>query len=62
MGLLLVGCSQCIIRTATWSELCSWIHDRFSRDEHDSLMRQLFHIKQIGSVQNYIDKFTELVD
>jgi hypothetical protein len=38
------------------------IHDRFGRDQHDSLIRQLFHIKQFGSVQEYIDKFRELVD
>jgi hypothetical protein len=50
------------IRKATWNELCSWIHDRFGRDQHDSLIRQLFHIKQSGTVQEYIDKFFELVD
>jgi hypothetical protein len=34
------------IRSASWSELSSWIHDRFGRDQHESLIRQLFHIKQ----------------
>jgi hypothetical protein len=33
------------IHTATWTELCNWIHDRFSRDQHESLIQQLFHIK-----------------
>jgi hypothetical protein len=47
---------------ATWNELCSWIHDMFGRDQHDSLIRQLFHIKQSGPVQEYIDKFCKLVD
>jgi hypothetical protein len=42
--------------------LCSWLHDRFGRDQHDSLIRQLFHIRQVGSVQEYTDKFSELVD
>jgi hypothetical protein len=38
------------VRSATWKELCSWLHDCFVRDQHDSLIRQLFHIKQVGSV------------
>jgi hypothetical protein len=33
------------ICSASWSELCSWIHDRLSQDQHKSLIRQLFHIK-----------------
>jgi hypothetical protein len=43
------------IRSVSWSEVCSWIHDRFGRDQHKSLIRQLFHIKQSASVQEYID-------
>jgi hypothetical protein len=50
------------IRKATWTELCSWIHDRFGKDQHDLLIRQLFHIKQSRSVQECIDKLCELVD
>jgi hypothetical protein len=50
------------IRKATWTELYSWIHDRFGKDQHDLLIRQLFHIKQSRSVQEYIDKLCELVD
>jgi hypothetical protein len=50
------------ISKATWSELCSWIHERFAKDEHEIIIRQLYKIKQSGSVQGYIDKFDELVD
>jgi hypothetical protein len=50
------------IHSATWSELCSWIHERFDKDQHEILIRQLYKIKQSGSVQEYIDKFVELVD
>jgi hypothetical protein len=50
------------IRAVSWKELCSWIHDRFGRDQHESLIRQLFHIKKLGTMQEYIDKFSELVD
>jgi hypothetical protein len=50
------------IRTVTWTELCSWIHNRFGRDQHESLIRQLFHIKHMTSVQEYTTQFTELID
>jgi hypothetical protein len=50
------------IRSANWADVCSWIHDRFGRDQHESLIRQLFHIKQTSTVQDYIDRLTELVD
>jgi hypothetical protein len=50
------------IRTTSWSKVCCWIHDCFGRDQHESLIRQLFHIKQNTTVQDYIDLFTELVD
>jgi hypothetical protein len=53
---------DCKIHSASWSKVCSWIHDRFGRDQHESLIRQLFHIRQTSSVQDYIDRFTELVD
>jgi hypothetical protein len=53
---------DCKIHSASRSEVCSWIHDRFGRDQHESLIRQLFHIRQTSSVQDYIDRFTELVD
>jgi hypothetical protein len=50
------------VHTTNWSELCSWIHDHFGWDQHELVIRQLYKIKQIGSVQDYIDKFYELVD
>jgi hypothetical protein len=50
------------VHETTWNELCSGIHELFSHDQHESLIRQLFHIKQSGSMQEYIDKFSELVD
>jgi hypothetical protein len=50
------------VQTATWYELNSQIHVRFNRDEHELIIRQLYKIKQLGSVQEYIDKFCELLD
>jgi hypothetical protein len=40
----------------------SWIHDRFRHDQHEALIRQLFHIKQSGLVQAYVDQFSVMVD
>jgi hypothetical protein len=48
--------------STTWRELCSWLHNHLGRDQHDSLIRQLFHIRQVGSICEYINKFSELVD
>ena len=36
--------------------------ERFGKDQHELLIRQLFHIRQTGSVQEYADKFTSIVD
>jgi len=36
--------------------------ERFGRNEHESPLRQLFHIKQTTSVVDYVDRFTQLVD
>lgn len=38
------------LKTLSMEEFCSLIHDRFEREQHESLIRQLFHIKQSGSV------------
>ena len=36
--------------------------ERFGKDQHAFLIRQLFHIYQAGLVQEYIDKYTRLVE
>jgi hypothetical protein len=38
------------------------IHDRFGRDQHKALIHQLFHIRQSGSVTDYVEKFSLTVD
>lgn len=50
------------VRSLSWEDFCALVLERFGRDEHALLIRQLFHIKQDGSVSDYIDKFTGLVD
>jgi hypothetical protein len=50
------------IRTVTWFEFCQIILDRFGKEHHELLIRQLFHIKQLSSVAEYVERFSELVD
>lgn len=35
---------------------------RFGQDHHELLLRQLFQIRQTGSVSEYIDQFSVIVD
>lgn len=50
------------MKSGSWGEFCRLLLDCFGRDQHELLLRQLLHIHQPGSVQEYVDKFTELVD
>jgi hypothetical protein len=45
-----------------WCEFCAMVHERFGRDQHEALIRQLFHIRQSGSVTEYVDLFSSFVD
>jgi len=45
-----------------WQDFCSLLLDRFGRDEHDQLIRQLLHIRQTGTVPEYVTQFAELID
>lgn len=38
------------------------LHERFGKDQYQSLVRQLFRIKQLGTVVEYIEQFSNLVD
>jgi hypothetical protein len=38
------------------------MHDRFDRDQHESLIRQLFHVRQTTTISEYLTSFTSLVD
>jgi hypothetical protein len=49
------------IEKLTWVELCTLVCDQFGRDEFQRLLRQLFHLKQIGSVAEYIQEFNEVM-
>uniref|UniRef100_A0A0A9AK33 Retrotransposon gag domain-containing protein n=1 Tax=Arundo donax TaxID=35708 RepID=A0A0A9AK33_ARUDO len=43
-------------KTMSWPQFCRIILDRFGRDQHEVLIRQLFHIKQSGPISEYIEK------
>jgi len=44
-----------------WKTLCDTITGRFERDQHNHIIRQFFHVKQTGSVIEYVEAFDELV-
>jgi hypothetical protein len=46
----------------SWEEFCNLVHERFGREQHESLIRQLFHIRQSGAVSEYVEQFASLVD
>lgn len=50
------------VKSCTWHDFGLMILDRFGRDQHEVLVRQLFHIRQTGSVADYIDRFAGLAD
>ncbi|WVZ62778.1 hypothetical protein U9M48_012480 [Paspalum notatum var. saurae] len=50
------------LKYVTCGEFCQMLLARFGRDQHELPVRQLFRMKQIGTVSEHIDKFAELVD
>lgn len=45
----------------TWVGLCELVCSRFSKDRQQALIRQWIHIKQEGSVADYVEKFDSLM-
>ena len=50
------------VKKMSWEEFCQLVLDPFGWDQYELLIRQLFHIRQSGAVQEYADRFTGLVD
>jgi len=46
----------------SWPQFTALVMKRFGKDQHELLIRQLFHIRQKGVVQEYADKFTSIID
>ena len=49
-------------RQFSWEQFCKLVLDRFGKSQYEALIRQLFRIRQTSTVQEYIDKFSKLVD
>lgn len=49
------------IESMTWEEFCEFVCLRFGKLQYQSLIRRLTHVKQVGSVQGYIEKFNILM-
>ncbi|CAO2151592.1 unnamed protein product [Urochloa humidicola] len=50
------------IKSCSWSQFSDMVIERFGREEHEILVRQLFHIKQTTTVADYVDRFSSLID
>jgi hypothetical protein len=50
------------LANTTWEEFCSWLVVRFGRNQHQALLRQLYHIEQTSTITDYVDRFSELID
>jgi hypothetical protein len=46
----------------SWGEFCHLIQDRFAKNQHQTLLRRLFHIRQMGTVSSYVEEFAQLID
>lgn len=49
------------LRKCPWDNLCHNVVDHFERDQFNHFIRQFFHVKQSGSVLEYITLFDELM-
>lgn len=45
-----------------WPTFFTMLHERFGRDQHQLLIRKMFHIWQESTVKDYVDHFPELLD
>lgn len=46
----------------TWPDFCHMIGDHFGKNQHELLIRQLFHIRQNSTVTEYVERFFQLID
>jgi hypothetical protein len=50
------------LRRATWDEFARMLLDHFVREQQELMLRQLFNIRQLGAVSDYVEQFSELFD
>lgn len=49
--------SKAHVRYPNWEHFCIAVSNKFDRDLHETLIRQMDYIKQVGSVWEYYEKF-----
>lgn len=47
---------------SVWLEFVAAILARFGRNQHQILVHRLIHIKQVTTVEDYVARFSELMD
>jgi len=47
---------------ATWTEFVKAVQTRFLRNQHQILLRRLYHISQTGTIEDYVQRFADLID
>ena len=52
---------QSTLKTMSWADFVATVSAKFDRDEHNQLMRQFFHIRQLTNVHEYIENFCDIV-
>jgi hypothetical protein len=45
-----------------WMQFTEAVLTRFNRNQHQILCRRLFHIRQETTVEDYVSRFSELMD
>jgi hypothetical protein len=50
------------LQSCSWATFVSLILNRFGQDQHEILIRQLFQIHQTGSVDEFIEQYSAVVD
>ncbi|CAD6263834.1 unnamed protein product [Miscanthus lutarioriparius] len=51
-----------LLKSLDWPTFCRMLHERFGRDQHQILIRRMFHIHQESTVTDYVERFSELID
>lgn len=50
------------LESVTWEQFCDMVSQCFDRDQHELLLRKLYHIQQTSTIAEYVTSFTTLVD
>lgn len=58
----MVGIVSDKVTDASWAEFVLAVQTRFQRNQHTVLLSKLYHISQTGTVEDYVQMFSDLVD